>query len=68
MKSSFRRFFNGLKKAMFGCWHIPGEWAELKDPDLYTTPIMYRAGLAPTHIRSCRCGRVQELSVQKRED
>lgn len=46
-------------------WHIPGEWQKIDNPHQYLTAEMYRAGMIPTHIRSCPCGEVQELKIEE---
>lgn len=53
------------------CWfHFPGPWQPLSphDRDKHTTAAMYRAGVAPTHIRTCKCGKFVELQVGKWDD
>jgi len=52
------------------CWHLPGPWQpiEPRDRDKHITAAMYRHGVAPTHIRTCRCGSYVELKVAKWED
>lgn len=58
------------KKSTKRCWHFPQAWQPLAahERDKHTTSAMYRAGVAPTHIRSCKCGQFIELQVGKWED
>lgn len=63
-----RRFIQVQVDLLRSCWHEPGEWQPLENPDPYITTEMYQAAVIPTHIRSCKCGRVLELRLQKWEN
>jgi hypothetical protein len=56
-----------MKKETRQCrfFHSWGEWEPLKNPEPYITSAMYRCGVKPTMIRTCKdCGE-EEIKLEK---